>query len=171
MGNNVELNSPLDDPAVALVRRLLPSAVVETDAKRESDTHTPSYHIHLPLPVGAEYRFTLWLGCLGYGEKVIRARLTTDEAAHFWYMPFEEAAFRSAEQLNEAFLDTVELIIRHNTRIEQKRGLIFNHFKCEYGSASGWKRIYGLSALRWMRAPKMLGKRQVYQSPSLVPHI
>jgi hypothetical protein len=157
----VEPNSQLDDPAVALVKRLLPSVVVEMDAKRESDTHTPSSHIHLPLPPGAEYRFTLWLG---YGEKQISARLTTDETAHFWYMPFEEAAFHSAEQLNKAFPETVELIIRHSTRIEQKRGLFFNHFKCQYESASGWKRIYGLAALRWIRVPKVPGRKQVYQS-------
>jgi hypothetical protein len=149
------------------VKQLLPSVVVEPDTKPEPGTDGPSYHPHLPLPAGAEYRFTLWLGC---GEKQISARLlTADETAYFWYMPFEEAAFRSAEQLNRAFLDAVELIIRHNTRIEQKRGLFSTHFKCEYESASGWKRVYGHSGLRWIRAPKTAGRRQVYQSPPLVP--
>jgi hypothetical protein len=94
--------------------------------------------------------------------------LFADEDLYFWYMPFEEAAFGSKDELDEAFLATAELIICHNTRIEQKSGVFFNHFRCEYESENGWKRIYGHSGLRWIRAPKVQGHRQVYQSPPLV---
>jgi hypothetical protein len=164
-----ELNSHLSDPVVNFVRGLLPSVVVEADAKQEPSVSGQSYHIELPPPSGADYCFTLWLGS---GEKQISSRLlNADKASYFWYRPFEEAEFRSAEQLSKAFLEAVELIVRHNTRIEQKRGLFSNHFKCEYESESGWKRLYGHSALRWIRAPKITGRRHVYQSPRLVREI
>jgi hypothetical protein len=155
-----------NDPEVAFIKHLLPSVVVEPDTKPELGLKGPSYHICLPCPSGADYRFTLWLGS---GEKQISARLlTAGEGLDFWYMPFEGAAFRSAEQLGKAFLETVELLVRHNTRVEQKRGVFFNHFKCEYESENGWKPVYGHSSARWIRAPRILGRRQVYQSPPLV---
>lgn len=167
--NTVELNSHPNDPAVAFVKRLLPSVVVEPDTRPEPGTYGPSYHIDLPTAAGAEYRFTLWSGC---GEKQISARLLTgDKTATFWYMPFEKAAFRSAEQLDKALLDALELIMGHNTRIEQKRGFLFEHFKCEYESASGWKRLDGVSFLRLIPALKTLGRTHVYQSPPLVPDV
>ena len=164
-----ELTSHLADPVVDFVRGLLPSVVVEADAKQQPGVSGQSYHIEMPPPAGADYCFTLWLGS---GEKQISARLlNADKSSYFWYRPFEDAEFRSAEQLDKAFLEAVEVIIRHNTRIEQKRGLFFNHFKCEYESASGWKRLYGHSALRWIRAPRITGRQHIYQSPRLVRDI
>ena len=169
VGMAEELDSHLNDLVVAFVKELLPSVTVEPDTKQQPGVHGRSYHIHLPQPAGADYRFTLWLG---NGEKQISARLlTSDEGAYFWYRPFEEAEFRSPEQLDKAFIETVKLLVSHNTRIEHRRGLFLNHFKCEYESVDGWKRIYGLSALRWMRAPTIAGRRQVYQSPRLIRDI
>jgi len=145
---------------------LLPSVVVEADTKQEPGIHAQSYHIELPPPAGADYRFILWLGS---GERQISARLlTSDEASYFWYRPFEQAEFRSAERLDKAFIDAVEVIMRHNTRIEQKRGWFFNYFKCEYESESGWTRLYGHSGVWWVGAPKIAERRHVYQSPQLV---
>jgi hypothetical protein len=162
----VELNSHLSDSVVTFVKQLLPSVVVEPDAKPGLGL---TYHIHLPPAAGAEYRFTLWSGCV---EKQISARLlTADETADFWYMPFESASFRSAAQLNKALLDALEVIMRHNTRIEQKRGFLFEHFKCENESASGWNRLDGVSYLRLIPALKTLGKKNIYHSPPLVPDV
>lgn len=164
-----ELNAHLSDAIVDFVKGLLPSVVVEADAKQEPGVSGQSYHIELPPPVGADYCFTLWLGS---GEKQISARLlNAEKSLYFWYRPFEDAEFRSAERLDKEFLETVEVIIRHNTRIEQKRGLFFNHFKCEYESASGWKRVYGHSALRWIRAPRVTGRLRIYKSPRLIRDI
>jgi hypothetical protein len=64
--NAVELSSHLNDPAVAFIKQLLPSVVVEQDIKPEPSLEGPSYHICLPHPASADYRFTLWLG---FGEK------------------------------------------------------------------------------------------------------
>ena len=159
-------NSHLNDPVVAFIKQLLPSVVVGPDTKPEPGPEGASYHILLPHPARADYRFTLWLGS---GEKQISAQLlNADESAGFWYMPFEKAAFRSVEQLDKQFLETVELLVRYTTRIEQRRGVFFNHFKCEYESGVGWKRVYGCSSLRWIRAPKTKTGRQVYLSPPLM---
>jgi len=152
VGMAEELDSHLNDLVVAFVKELLPSVTVEPDTKQQPGVHGRSW--------------------LGNGEKQISARLlTSHEGAYFWYRPFEEAEFRSPEQLDKAFIETVKLLVSHNTRIEHRRGLFLNHFKCEYESVDGWKRIYGLSALRWMRAPTIAGRRQVYQSPRLIRDI
>src|ERR1051326_4838079 len=113
----------VDDPIVVFVRGLFPSVVVERDSRQETGVSTESYHIELPAPLGADYAFILWLGG---SEKQISARLTSGERAYFWYRPFEEAEFRSAEELDKAYLEAVELIMHHSTRIEQKRGWFFN---------------------------------------------
>jgi hypothetical protein len=155
-----------DDPIVAFAKQLLPSVVVEPDEKPQPGIVGLSYHILLPVPAGADYGFILWLGA---GEKQISARLlTADERSYFWYMPFEEPDYRSADQLTEAFLSTTEKIIRHNTRIEQKRGLLFTHFKCEFESPMGWRKVYGHSGLRWIGGPRIKGNTHIYQSPKLV---
>jgi hypothetical protein len=120
-------NPYLNNPVVDFVRDLLPSMVVEADARQEPGISGQSYHIDLPPATGNDYCFTLWLGS---GEKQIAARLlNADKSSYFWYRPFEDAEFRSAERLDKAFREAVEVIMRHNTRIEQKRGLLFNHFK------------------------------------------
>lgn len=156
------------DSVMAFVRQLLPTVVVEPDSKQEPGVCEQSYHIHLPTPPDADYQFTLWFGG---GEKQISARLPSDRTAYFWYRPFEEAEFRSTHESSKAFLEVVALIIRHNTRIQQKCGWFFNHFKCEYESESGWKRIYAHSGLRWIRAPKISGRLHTYRSSRLVRDI
>jgi hypothetical protein len=164
-----ELNAHLSDPVVDFVRGLLSSVVVEADAKQEPGVSGQSYHIELPPSAGADYCFTLWLGS---GQKQISARLlNAEKSSYFWYRPFEDAEFRSAERLDKAFLEAVEVIMRHNTRIERKHGFLFEHFKCEYESASGWKRLYGHADLRLIPALKTAGRKYVYQSPPLVPDV
>ncbi len=96
---------------------------------------------------------------------------TKEEPGVHWLSYRIELPAPVAHRLNKAFIDTVELIMCHSARIEQKRGLLFNHFKCEYESATGWIRISGNSGLRWMRAPKIAGRRHIYQSPQLVLNV
>jgi hypothetical protein len=152
---------------VASIKAVLPSIVVELDEKPEPGLVGQCYHVRLPTPNGADYGFTVWLGA---GEKQISARLLgLDERVEFWYMPFEKVSYHSEAELDRAFLSTVEGLVRHKTRITQERGLLLHHFTCEYLSDAGWQRIWGLSALRWMRAPRMQSRVRVYESPALVP--
>lgn len=158
--------SPANDPVLSLVQGLLPSVDMHPDQWQDPIDAEDSYHMELPVPDGADYQFVLWLGC---GEKQISARLLAQtEHAYFWYMPFEEVTFRSAEELNKEFIKVVDQIIRHHTRIEQMRGLLANHFKCEFKSANGWETVYRHSGLRWIGAPQILGRTRIYQSPPLI---
>jgi hypothetical protein len=164
VGRDRELSSELSDSVVAFVKSHLPSATLEEDMKHEPGVQGRSYHIDLPPPEGADYRFTLWLGS---GEKQISACLLGGSNTYFWYMPFEEVSFRSVAQLNKAFIEVVDLLMRHPTRIQQRRGLFSHHFKCQYNSGGNWETIYRHAGLRWMGAPEIRGRRQVYQSPPL----
>ncbi len=162
-----EAVTPASDPVVIFVRGLLPSVDVKPDRWRDSVVLEESYRVELPVPAGADYQFILWLG---RGEKQISARLLAQTApTYFWYMPFEEVTFRSAAELNKAFIEVVDQIMRHHTRIEQRRGLLSNHFKCEFKSASAWETVYRHSGLRWIGAPEISSRTRVYQSSPLVP--
>ena len=158
--------SPVNDPVVDFVRRQMPSLDVESEERQEHAVSQRSYHIKLPSPVGADYQFTLWLG---NDKKQITARLLANpQTAYFWCMPFKEVAFRSGSELNKAFIEVADQIMRHQTRIEQKRGFFSDHFKCEFKSAGGWKTVYGHSVPRRIRAPIILSRKQLYQSPPLI---
>jgi hypothetical protein len=123
--------------------------------------------VDLPVPEDAEYRFRL---CFQPERQIHATLLAADDADYLWYMPFEDAAFRnSAQDLDTAFLQTVEVLIRNGTRIIYKRGLIFEYFRCEYKTASGWKRVYAHSAFRFggFHPPLISGRKRIYSSPAI----
>ena len=149
------------DDTLKLVRILLPSVIVE-DA-----LFLGARHIHLPAPVGADYRFTLWF--LGDDTKEISARLLRrPEPDYFWYMPFHEGAYGSLQQLNRHFIEVVQHIMRHRTQIKQWRGKLFNCFECAREATNGWEKVYRVSCLRWIEAPSLPREPQLYLSPPIV---
>jgi hypothetical protein len=164
------LSQYVDEPTLEKLERLLPGVELEPILKPLSLSKYPSVSIELPTAPQADYRFVLHL----QPEKQVSARLPQSDATHyyFWYQPFEDAAFRnSAEKLDNAFIETVEKLVRHETRIRQKRGLLNHSFRCEYKSPKGWERVYGHSALRLggFKVPPIAGREQVYRSAALAP--
>lgn len=104
----------------------------------------------------------------------IHAELTVPDSKVncFWYRPFESAEFRnSTEAADSAFCQTLEILLTHESRIIQKNGWLNWHFKCEYKTAGGWKRIYRHSALKFggFKAPPIDHKVRTYRSTALVP--
>jgi hypothetical protein len=165
----MDLNKYIDEPMLVTLRRLLPSAAFQLILTPSSVSEEPSVSIELPVPAEAEYGFRLYL----QPERQIHARLlAADVKDYFWYMAFEDAAFRnSVEDLDAAFVETVERLIRNETRIVQKRGLIADLFKCDYKAASGWKRVYSHSAFRFggFHPPLIAGRERIYTSPAVAP--
>jgi hypothetical protein len=164
----MELSQYVDEPMLAALRRLLPNATLQPVLRPLSWSAYPSVSVALPVPAGAEYGFKLYF----QPERQISARLlVADGTYYFWYMPFEDAAFRnSVEELDAAFVQTIEHLVWHETRIVQKRGLINHSFRCDYKSASGWKRVFSHSALRLggFHPPLIAGRERVYTSPAIV---
>jgi hypothetical protein len=152
---------------IETLNRLLPDFVVQPVA--EGDGQSRSSRIDLPMAVGAEYVFELWIR----PEKQIGARLIEggEDCNYFWYLPFEESDYRdSIEMLDQYFCDTVEKLLTHDTRIVYQSGWLSWQFRCDYESQGRWKRISYNSTLKvagW-KVPKLTGKRRIYLSPALV---
>src|SRR5271157_1172346 len=155
----------IDVKTCALLSRLLNGFKPILDpAKSPLDDFT---RIDLPHASGAEYFFRLWF--FEGGERQISAVLTqkqTDDT-YFWYRPFELAEFRSSEgDLVDEFCKELEALLIHETRIVQRKGWLFWHFRCEYHARNAWENVYSHSALRtsnW-NLPHIEGRIRVYHS-------
>ena len=99
--------------------------------------------LDLPTPPDAEYFFRLWF--YEGGERQIGARLIQDRSddTYFWYRPLEMAEFRGSEDdLVSEFCEELKALLTHETRIVQRKGWLFWHFRCEY--REGYSRRLGL---------------------------
>jgi hypothetical protein len=126
--------------------------------------------LDLPAAPGAEYFFQLWF--YEGGERHIRAELMQHRGddTYFWYRPFERAEFRGSEEdLVNEFCEVLEALLVHETRIVQRRGWLFWHFRCEYRAAEMWKGVYAHSAFRCGRfkTPQISGRTRVYHSAAI----
>jgi hypothetical protein len=158
-------NESIDVAVVKLLRRFLPG--FEPLAQVDSMTGAISSLSSIDLPVadGADYYFQLVFS----PELQVHAKLLNNTTAkmYFWYMPFEDAAFKySVEKQDAAFLETVENLLTNQTRIVQKKGWLFWHFRCEYELGGAWKNLGGTSCLRFSNfsVPGITGRRQIYRS-------
>jgi hypothetical protein len=170
----MDLSAYVDEPTITALQRLLPGVAFEPiltplrwrlGLSAKSDF---SVHVNLPAAPGAEYSFELYFR----PEKQIHAKLINADSLYFWYMPFEEAAFNnSLEKLDGAFIETVDLLISHETRIVQKRGLFLDSFCCDHKGSSGWRRVYWMAGLRMggfgFKVPRIAGRERIYRSPAL----
>ena len=147
--------------AISLIRSLAP----ELDVRVEGiDAYCL---VHLPLPLGAEYGFRLYV--YDDGEPQVCARLVDgDPDADFWCWPFEEPDFDSHAEREGAFLDGVrELTSR--SRIIQQRGLLTTTFRCQVERHGKWSMIGdAVGYLRWSTKPPPTKRRVTcYRSPAL----
>jgi hypothetical protein len=149
-----------------LLDRLLPAFAAQPVTQRTQKID--STRIDLPRAPGADYFFRLYTE----PEMQIHAALTapSSDVNYFWYRPFESAEFHdSAEALEAAFCETLEKLLTHESRIIQKNGWLNWHFKCDYKSADGWKRVYRHSALKlghW-KVPHIDGRVRTYRASAL----
>ena len=164
----MSLSEFVDERIVVALNRTLPGVAFEPILKTHSRSGIRSVTVELPAPQGAEYQFVLTF----QPEKQIHARLLgTQQNNYFWYRTFEETESRnSIEKVDAAFIESVEKLVRHETRIVRKRGLLNHSFRLDYKCPSGWKRVYGHWALRLggFSVPLIVGRQRVYHSPALL---
>jgi len=103
----------LEERARALLRRLLPTFDAHPISQAIPRTTERSVKVNLPTAVTADYSFVLYFS----PEMQISAKLVlADDAVdypHFWYLPFESAAFRdSVDALEDAFMKLWRLFSR-----------------------------------------------------------
>ena len=123
--------------------------------------------LDLPIAPGAEYFFRLWF--YEGGEREITAHLIQHRSddTYFWYRPFEMGEFKGSEDdLVSEFCKELEVLLTHETRVVQRKGWLFWHFRCEYRTGEKWRNVYRHSAFRGGRfkLPHIKGRRRVYHS-------
>jgi hypothetical protein len=150
-------------PTVELIRKHLP----HFEPKIEFHQEFGWWDLRLPIPDGAEYRFSLH-GQLG-GERQISATplvQTGVRPQRFWYSPLELAAFRDdASKLDAVFQERVDGLLQHPTRIFEKKGVIWLSYRAEYRTDAGWKRMGGYMSLGVGLGVPFVGKMRIYTSP------
>jgi hypothetical protein len=158
----------VDDRTLRLLSLLLPDFNPVEGAKF---TGLHLWRIDLPPADGADYFFRLWF--YSDGERQIGAQLVedSDDARYFWYRPFESAEFRESNvDLVNAFCKELEALITHETRIIQRKGWLFWHFRCDYRASENWKCLYKHAAFRGggFKPLEARVRKRVYGSAALI---
>ena len=136
----------------------------------KGDIREKIVRLDLPTAPGAEYFFRLWF--YEGGERQISAHLLQNRGddTYFWYRPLEMGEFNGSEDdLVSEFCQELENLLTHETRIVQRKGWLFWHFRCEYRAEEKWKSVCSHSAFRGGRfkPPHINGRRRIYHSASI----
>ena len=159
----------LDDQTLGLIHSHLPNFTPVIQAVKSSSRRENFGRLDLPAARGADYFFQVWL--YEDMERQITAKLTADvdgDNKYFWHRPFDELVEQpgSREDLINAFCETLEKLLTRKTRIVQRKGWLFWHFRCECWEGETWNLIYRHFAFRGgkFKVPQIGGRRRVYQS-------
>jgi hypothetical protein len=158
----------IDAKTAALLHRLLGDRnPIIQPAESRGNSREIIARLDLPAAPGAEYFFRFWF--YEGGERQISARLLQDHSddTYFWYRPLEMGEFGGSEDnLVSEFCEELEALLTHETRIVQKKGWLFWHFRCEYRVGEKWKNVCSHSAFRGGRfnPPHIKGKKRIYSS-------
>ena len=120
----------IDDTTVALLNRLLGGrSPVIPPVESRGDSQKNFIRLDLPAAASAQYSFRLWFyqDC----DQEISAQPLQQNGDHdyFWYRPFELAVFGDSEgNLVKEFCSELEVLLTHETRIVQRKGLLFGIF-------------------------------------------
>jgi hypothetical protein len=158
----------IDAKTASLLGRLLGDCNPIIHApESKADTEEKIARVELPTAPGAEYFFRLWF--FEGGERQISAQLIQhrNESTYFWYRPFEMAEVSGSEDdLVTEFCEELEALLTHETRIVQRKGWLFWHFRCDYREGEKWKRVYSHFAFRGGRfnPPQIKGRKRIYHS-------
>ncbi len=156
----------MDSRTLAMLRKHLPAFTPVVQSGEGEDTGWE--HLNLPSAPGADYHFELYE--YSNGEKHICARrCEASEKEYFWYSAHELYLGKDAEAVAREYLDDLEKLISHPTRIKQVRGILFMKFKCQYkDDEKGWKTVSSNSALKsGFQFPPMAERSKIYESPKL----
>ena len=130
--------------------------------------------IRFPESVESDYRFE---GSLDPEHKFFEVCAELNEAwrrvfldhDYFWYQPFEVVGSHPPDQVMRECLKTLRLLVTHDTRICQRKGLLWWSFTCEHLKEGRWVRVYSHSSFRYsnFHPPQIKGRRQWYQAKAL----
>ena len=127
-----------------------------------------SSHLQLPQVPGADIAFRLMFDQGAYTLFAVPA--TDPDVGLFWHQVFEQMGAPSVEEAERDFREFVVDVLSHESRITQRRGLLFHGFACEVLRDAEWERVGGqILVLRTSgRVPRIEQRTKEYRSPAVL---
>jgi hypothetical protein len=121
-------------------------------------------------PPDGDYRFKLYLykeGNMSIGAELVNQ---PNDYNYFWSRLIEQYSKRSIDDMQFEVIEVLNKILKHETRIIQKRGLLFWHFSCQYHDGGQLKSVGGNSTLRFpnVKVPYPKLSEKIYRSKALL---
>jgi hypothetical protein len=155
-----------------LMRRVLATVrAVSRDVAIREEQETEYVRLIFPREPGSDYGFEAHLYD-GLGDLQIHAELkdSDDERkTYFWYRSYERWDFVGLEEMLTQFERDLLLVLTHDTRVRQRRGVAFWHFTLPF-QTNGLQELDGASAFRWTRidVPRIQGREKIWQANALL---
>lgn len=134
-----------------------------------------NWRLALPAAQGADYSFTLYF--TPSGQREIHAipcnlpRINTNNDYFFFRMGFESENHLSPRELARSADGTVRELIHSETRIRQRRGLLFWSFRLERKRGDKWVQVSSCWALRAVCASYRGTETHSLLSPTYRPEV
>ena len=128
-----------------------------------------AWRLQFPAAAGADYYFEAWV--YDDGDVSLSAkRKDAGDDEYFWYLMTELLDPEEADANRRWLTETTERVLRHPTRILQRKGWLNMSFYCAVDTGDGWQYLGGNGALRLgnFRFPTIEGKQQEYRSGPLL---
>ncbi len=165
MTSQEETRPRLEERAARTAKWLASSAPHLTVAQHWFEDH---YRIELPPVQGADIAYRLMFDQGAY--TLFAVPVADPDAGMFWHQTFEQMGAASVEEAEPQFREFVLDVLSHESRILQRRGLLFHGFACELLREAEWQRVGGqILVLRTSgRVPRIEGRTKEYRSPPMV---
>ena len=162
---------PLDQRTIQLLAKYLPDfqpIPLEKEAKEASWGYGWTT-LSLPIANGADYGFSLH-EYNGDQYDVSASLLNPQDSTkrHFWHISLEVLDKSKANEVFSYYLQLIEVLLCHETRIEQQKGLLFGSLRCDYLDEELWKKVGSVSFFRYLiHGPTISGRSKIYRSPAV----
>lgn len=111
------------------------------------------------------YDFYIWI-VSDWTFMDIGARLKSEPTNYFWYQSWQKIHGLDSDWINELFdvsNELLELLLNHQTRIIQRKGIFSSSFECQFLDTD-WSRISKNSVLHTnFNIPKIKGRTKIYE--------
>jgi len=164
-GGSEKLRPQLEERAARTARWLASVDPGLTVTQRWLENHS---RIDLPPAPGADVAYRMMFDAGAY--TLFATPVADPEVGIFWHQTFEQMGAPSVEEAEPDFREFVLDVLTHESRIVQRRGMLFHSFACELHRDDEWQRVGGqILVLRTSpRVPPIEGREKHYASAPVV---
>jgi hypothetical protein len=155
-----------------LVRRVLETVrAVSRDVAIREERKAEHVRLIFPRTPGSDYAFEAHIYD-DLGDLQIHAELEDlddEREIYFWYRSYVRWDYAAIEEMLTQFERDLLLVLTHDTRVRQRRGVAFWRFALQF-QTNGLQELDGASAFRWTRidVPRIQGREKIWQANALL---